>query len=65
MDENTLDVLGESPLLHFVRTIRKLYKEESAEVANDDGERKNNGLTAAVAFLHSRGMFIYTRTKVL
>src|ERR1700722_5759389 len=63
MDENTLDVLGESPLLHFVRTIRKLYGEDSADVANDDGERKKNGLTAAVAFLHSRGMSIYTRTK--
>jgi len=58
MDEKRLDLLGEEPLLHFVQTTRDLFRGESTEieVAGDDGDKKKRkGLTAAIAFLHSRG----------
>ena len=56
MDEDTLDQLGEAPLKDFVAHVKKLYRGESTGVtyANDDDERRE-GLTAALAFLHSRG----------
>jgi len=59
MDEKRLDLLGEEPLLHFVQTTRDLFRGESTEieVAGDDGDKKKRkGLTAAIAFLHSRGI---------
>ena len=56
MDEDTLDQLGEGPLKDFVGHVRKLYRGKSTGVtdANDDDKRRE-GLTAALAFLHSRG----------
>lgn len=59
LDEKRLDEIGSAPLLHFVNTVRKLYKGNSTDIFNkekSDDEKKRNGLTAAVAFLHSRGM---------
>jgi endothelin-converting enzyme len=56
MDESTLDQLGEGPLKDFVAQVKKLYRGESTEIANSDGDDKEReGLTAALAFLHSRG----------
>jgi endothelin-converting enzyme len=53
MDEERLDALGVEPLLHFVQTIRKLYRGESDD--EDQKPLRTNDLTAALAFLHSRG----------
>ncbi|KAH9043209.1 Metalloprotease [Lactarius pseudohatsudake] len=57
MDEDTLDQLGEGPLKDFVGHVKKLYRGESTSVTyvNDDDQRRE-GLTAALAFLHSRGI---------
>lgn len=60
MDESTLDQLGEGPLKDFVAHVKKLYRGESTEIAdtdddNDDDDKKQEGLTATLAFLHSRG----------
>jgi endothelin-converting enzyme len=56
MDESTLDQLGEGPLKDFVAQVKKLYHGESTEIANSNGDDKEReGLTAALAFLHSRG----------
>lgn len=53
MDEDTLDQLGESPLKDFVAHVKKLYRGESTASSSDDKDRE--GLTATLAFLHSRG----------
>ncbi|KAI0306551.1 Metalloprotease [Multifurca ochricompacta] len=57
MDEDTLDQLGEGPLNDFVGRIQKLYRGQSTEIANAKGSNnQQEGLTAALAFLHSRGV---------
>jgi endothelin-converting enzyme len=53
MDEERLDALGVEPLLHFVQIIRELYRGESDD--EDQKPLRTNDLTAALAFLHSRG----------
>lgn len=56
MDEDTLDQLGEGPLKDFVDHVKKLYRGESTGVTYpDDDDKKREGLTAALAFLHARG----------
>ncbi|KAI0006055.1 Metalloprotease [Russula compacta] len=54
MDEDTLDQLGESPLKDFVAQVKKLYRGEST--ALNGNHKGREGLTAALAFLHSRGI---------
>ncbi|KAF8905965.1 hypothetical protein CPB84DRAFT_536278 [Gymnopilus junonius] len=57
MDESTLDDIGIAPLLHFANTIRKLYKGNDTDItATLETGDIVRGLTAAVAFLHSRGI---------
>jgi endothelin-converting enzyme len=57
MDEDTLDQLGEGPLKDFVGHVKKLYRGESTGVTYaDDDDKKREGLTAALAFLHARGI---------
>jgi len=57
MDESTLDQLGEGPLKDFVAQVKKLYRGESTGIADSSGDHKEReGLTAALAFLHSRGI---------
>ncbi|KAF8636703.1 hypothetical protein AX17_003507 [Amanita inopinata Kibby_2008] len=53
LKEDQLNDIGVVPLLHVIKTIRRLYenKDRDAE-GSDDSERR--GLTAAVAYLHSR-----------
>ncbi|KAJ7632180.1 hypothetical protein FB45DRAFT_1057317 [Roridomyces roridus] len=54
MNEDGLDEIGAEPLIHFVNTIRKLFRGKGLEVT--DKEASLTGLTAALAFLHSRGI---------
>ncbi|KAF8630417.1 hypothetical protein AX15_002968 [Amanita polypyramis BW_CC] len=55
LSEGQLNDIGTVPLVHFVKKIRRLYRDEDKEsLARDSGNRK--GLTAAVAYLHSRGI---------
>jgi endothelin-converting enzyme len=61
LDEKRLDEVGSQPLLHLVNTMRKLYSGNSTDIsgmAKSDDEKKSQGLTAAIAFLHSRGLFV-------
>jgi endothelin-converting enzyme len=63
LDEKTLDGIGEEPLSRFVQILRKLYRGENTDTSGfskDDRDKpeKKHGLTAAVAFLHSRGLLI-------
>lgn len=60
MDEERLDARGEQPLKHFVQTVRDLFRSEGTVigVAHSQDEKKRNGLTAAIAYLHSRGEFL-------
>ena len=61
MNETVLNELGEEPMLHFVQTLRNLYNGETLEVTAREGQRplieesSGNGLTTALAFLHTRG----------
>jgi len=57
-NENELDQIGTGPLRHFVKTVRNLYQGKSLEISEEDAGDKAKGLTAAVAFLHSRGQCI-------
>jgi endothelin-converting enzyme len=58
LDERRLDEIGIQPLLHVAKTIRQLYKRNDADISSPHGNNnKVQGLTAAVAFLHSRGTF--------
>ncbi|KAJ7184253.1 Metalloprotease [Mycena filopes] len=57
LNENRLDEIGAEPLIHFVRTVQKLFRQDTLEVTTGMmGEGKTKGLTAAMAFLHSRGV---------
>ena len=59
MNEDLLNERGISPLLDIVSAVRDLYRSDiwkksdtmEAEIAS------NYGLTAAISFLHSRGLF--------
>jgi len=54
MDEKKLDKRGIKPLLKVVEEIQTLYRHGPERVAGDLMDRR--GLTAAVTFLHSRGI---------
>ncbi|KAJ7168203.1 hypothetical protein C8R43DRAFT_1121386 [Mycena crocata] len=56
LNENRLDEVGTEPLIHFVKTLRKLYRGQGLEVTGELEGKKSNNLTAAMAFLHSRGI---------
>ncbi|KAF9453276.1 zincin [Macrolepiota fuliginosa MF-IS2] len=55
LNEAQLDEIGSSPLTHFIQTIRKLFREEDTDISATEG-KKSKGLTAALAFIHSRGI---------
>ncbi|PPQ78520.1 hypothetical protein CVT25_011792 [Psilocybe cyanescens] len=57
MDEDKLDDIGTSPLRHVVDTVRKLYSGNDTDITvAEQGDVNVKGLTAALAFLHSRGI---------
>jgi len=59
LDEHRLDEIGTEPLLHMAKTVRRLYKGNDTDISRTQGNNdKVKGLTAAVAFLHSRGIFV-------
>lgn len=69
MNEDHLDELGEQPLLDFMKVVRNLYNGKVLEVHNEAKqkpltvEETKLGLTAAIAFLHSRGKQILEATS--
>lgn len=70
MDEELLNALGADPLIRFLRELRRRFKgevfdpiaPESLNAENDEAKEKL-GLTAAVAYLHSRGRVILRSVK--
>ncbi|KAF8654168.1 hypothetical protein AX16_003697 [Volvariella volvacea WC 439] len=56
LDEGKLDDLGTLPLLQVVRTVRRLYREDDTDIGTKEDMTSSKGLTAALAYLHSRGM---------
>lgn len=66
IDEDTLDQYGESPLRELSLTVKKLFRGRTTDINrpseqleahhNEDLKKKTAGLTAAVSFLHTRGM---------
>lgn len=58
LDERGLDQIGIEPLLHVAKTIKRLYKGDETDISSSHGDSdKVKGLTAAVAFIHSKGTF--------
>ena len=58
LDEHGLDEIGTEPLLNVAKTITRLYKGSDTDISTSYGNGDNTkGLTAAVAFLHSKGAF--------
>lgn len=60
LDEPRLNTLGHQPLIDFVNTVKRVFNSSSTDVASAVGQRvfKDNsrqGLTAALAYIHSRG----------
>ena len=67
MDEGLLNDRGEEPLIDITRVVKKLFRGESLDISGGELQRpltaadqakdgdKHNGLTAAIAYLHSRG----------
>jgi endothelin-converting enzyme len=67
LNEGYLNEVGDKPLVHVAKVIKQLYREEDTDItlsvlkneqADWDLDMKFDGLTAAVAYLHSRGDFI-------
>ncbi|KAJ7702313.1 Metalloprotease [Mycena rosella] len=60
LNENRLDEVGTEPLIRFVKTLQQLFRGEKLEVTADASAKDETlglkGLTAATAFLHSRGI---------
>ncbi|KAF9483849.1 zincin [Pholiota conissans] len=58
LDEDKLNDIGPSPLLHLVKTVKLLYSGNSTSITSQVKSEKDKvkGLTAAIAFLHSRGI---------
>ncbi|KAF9049323.1 zincin [Hymenopellis radicata] len=60
VNEEKLDDIGAEPLVHFVQTLRKLFRGNTTDITGTEEQDKltrtdKKGLTAALAFLHSRG----------
>ncbi|KAL4254086.1 Peptidase M13 [Abortiporus biennis] len=58
MNEDLLNARGQDPLIRVVRTIGDLFSRKTTVVngVNKDEDAFPDGLTAAVAYLHSRGV---------
>ncbi|KAJ7090282.1 hypothetical protein B0H15DRAFT_948792 [Mycena belliarum] len=58
LNENRLDEVGTEPLIRFVKALQGLLRGEGREVTPKTGANgeQHKGLTAALAFLHSRGI---------
>jgi endothelin-converting enzyme len=60
MDERTLDKRGISPLMNVISIVQRLYKGEkktfSTPGSPDYEVKDRQGLTAAIAYLHSRSI---------
>jgi endothelin-converting enzyme len=63
LDEGHINEVGDKSLRHIVKVIRKLYREEDTDIRAKEFKREwdlglnFNGLTAAVAYLHTRGAY--------
>ncbi|KAK7049256.1 hypothetical protein VNI00_005857 [Paramarasmius palmivorus] len=55
LNENQLDEIGQEPLLDFLHTLKDLYRGKGTPLSSNE-EKNETGLTAALAFLHSRGI---------
>lgn len=58
LNETKLNEIGTEPLSHLVQTVRKLFRGNSTDIsiATEEERTSKKGLTAAIAFLHSRGI---------
>jgi endothelin-converting enzyme len=64
MDEKQLNHLGQKPLVRVAQIVRRLFREKGTTIEPQSNEEeipfaqglKGTGLTAAIAYLHSRGM---------
>lgn len=56
LNVDQMDNIGDLPLLQMTRTIKQLYREQSTTITwGKENVPFHKGLTAALAFLHSKG----------
>lgn len=67
LNEAKLNEIGIAPLLHIVKTVKSLYNGTETSISNaaPEEDTKVKGLTAAISFLHSRGIFYYTWVEII
>ncbi|KAJ4488470.1 hypothetical protein J3R30DRAFT_3654706 [Lentinula aciculospora] len=56
MDESRLDERGHGPLMVIINNIRRMFRGKEVVIKGDTEEDKFKGLTAALAYMHSRGI---------
>ncbi|KAF9001901.1 hypothetical protein BDQ17DRAFT_1357686 [Cyathus striatus] len=56
VNEDQLEDIGDAPLKQFVHTVRSLFREDADAISSNGLPMNVSGLTAALAFLHSRGI---------
>ncbi|KAK7023952.1 Endothelin-converting enzyme 1 [Favolaschia claudopus] len=59
LNENRLDEIGTEPLIHFTKTLKKFFREKGLVITKEKDDKPTltvKGFTAALAFLHSRGV---------
>lgn len=54
LNEDKLDEIGALPLIEFVQTLKRIYRNDVEDVTSVD-DRKSTDLTGALAYLHSQG----------
>ncbi|KAI0341783.1 Metalloprotease [Trametopsis cervina] len=65
MNEDLLDARGTDPLLHVIQNLDKLFKGEGTVItAEGKKDSHKKGLTAALAYLHTRGIEALFSTSI-
>ncbi|KAJ4467451.1 hypothetical protein C8J55DRAFT_229721 [Lentinula edodes] len=56
MNESYLDTRGHEPLMVVINNIRQMYRRKELVIKGETEENAIQGLTAALAYMHSRGL---------
>lgn len=56
MNESYLDTRGHEPLMVVINNIRQMYRRKELVIKGEIEENAFQGLTAALAYMHSRGL---------
>ncbi|KAF5386857.1 hypothetical protein D9615_001643 [Tricholomella constricta] len=61
VNEDVLNDIGTTPLLHFVQTLRSIYRGDASDADSaDTDDQEKTDLTGSLAYLHSQGQIFET-----